>query len=63
MFSIVLLKHKDGSISRIELNFDWKIQTENFQDCYARLLDWNWSNKNLHSTFDSKSNAYALLEK
>ena len=61
-FLIGILKYKDTSMSRFESYFGWKVQTQKGMDCRERLLDWNWSSKNIHPIVDTKSNAYKLLE-
>mmetsp|Transcript_28187 Transcript_28187/g.60501 ORF Transcript_28187/g.60501 Transcript_28187/m.60501 type:complete len:219 (-) Transcript_28187:1115-1771(-) len=58
-----LFDEKTESWLRLERFFQWKFYTQRNRDCLDRLLNWGWSNKNLHPSVEEGSVAWNLLYK
>lgn len=60
---IGLLDEKSETWSRLEQFFGWKFYTGKDRECYDRMLNWGWKNKNLHTTIAEGSIVWDLLHK
>ncbi|KAL7529046.1 hypothetical protein ACHAXR_002765 [Thalassiosira sp. AJA248-18] len=60
---IGLFDEKSESWLRLERFFRWKFPPKDNRECLDRLLNWGWSNKNLHPTVEEGSDAWELLYK
>ena len=58
-----LFDEKSESWLRLERFFGWKFPTQKSRECLDRLLNWGWSNKNLHPAIEEGSVAWDLLYK
>jgi hypothetical protein len=56
-----MLNFKVESLRRFETYFGWTLDGESVNDCHAKLLDWDWPNKNKHVAVKEGTEAWRKL--
>mmetsp|Transcript_13233 Transcript_13233/g.19268 ORF Transcript_13233/g.19268 Transcript_13233/m.19268 type:complete len:503 (-) Transcript_13233:99-1607(-) len=56
-----LIKKKAESLNRFEKFMGWNIRDNEQEECFERLIDWDWSNKNKHDLVKKGSDTWQAL--